>query len=159
VGSTGLISLLGVGSLAACAASVALFAPSMPRRTPRGRKLYEEILGYREFLQRVDRDRLERLGGRTTDRFEKGLAYALVLGAADAWADAFADLYAKPPDWYHSDGDVYGFRSRDFVSSLGRSLNTIGRTLAESPPSSGGSGGGGGGFSGGGSGGGGGGSW
>jgi uncharacterized membrane protein len=131
----------------------------MPRRTPRGRKLYEEILGYREFLQRVDRDRLERLGGRTTDRFEKGLAYALVLGAADAWADAFADLYAKPPDWYHSDGDVYGFRSRDFVSSLGRSLNTIGRTLAESPPSSGGSGGGGGGFSGGGSGGGGGGSW
>jgi len=161
VGSTALIPLLGVGSLVACAAIVALFAPSMPRRTRRGRALYEEILGYREFLLRVDRDRLERLGGRTTDRFEQGLAYALVLGAADAWADAFADLYAKPPDWYRSDGAGSGFRSRDFVSSVGRSLDTIGRTLAESPPSSGGSGGGGGGggFSGGGSGGGGGGSW
>ena len=89
-----------------------------------------------------------------------------ILEAQTQWmighrSTAFADLYAKPPDWYRSDASGGGFRSRDFVSSVGRSLDTIGRTLAESPPSSGGSGGGGGGggFSGGGSGGGGGGSW
>lgn len=161
-GGAALIPPFALGCGMTCAAIVALFGPAMPRRTQRGRKLYEEILGYREFLLRVDRDRLERLGGRTTDRFEKGLAYAIVLGAADAWADAFSDLYTKPPDWFRSDGFGSGFGSRDFVSSVGRSLHTMGRTLAESPPSSGGSGGGsggGGGFSGGGSGGGGGGSW
>jgi uncharacterized membrane protein YgcG len=159
LGSVARIPPLGVGCLMASAAIVALFAPAMPRRTARGRRLYLEILGYREFLQRVDRDRLDRLGGRTTDRFESGLAYAIVLGAADRWADAFADLYAKPPDWYRSDGGGRAFGSRAFVNDVGRSLQTIGKSLSESPPRSSGGGGGGGGFSGGGSGGGGGGSW
>jgi hypothetical protein len=144
-------------SLVGCAGIVALFAPAMPRRTRRGRRLYEEILGFREFLQRVDRDRLDRFGGRTTDRFERVLPFAIVLGAADAWADVFADLYQKAPDWYRSSRSG-SFHADHFVSDLGRSLHTIGRTLSESPPSSG-SGGGGGGFSGGGFGGGGGGSW
>ena len=161
LGGTALIPPLAVGCLVACAGVPFLFAPAMPSRTARGRRLYLEILGYREFLLRVDRDRLERLGGRTTDRFEKALAYALVLGAADRWADAFADLYAKPPDWYRSDGYGHRFGSRAFVADVGRSLHTIGSSLAESPParSSGSDGGGFGGFSGGGSGGGGGGSW
>jgi hypothetical protein len=159
LGGTALVPPLGVACLLASAAIVFLFAPAMPSRTTRGRRLYLEILGYREFLQRVDRDRLERMGGRTTDRFETGLAYAMVLGVADRWADAFSDLYAKPPDWYRSDSYRGGFASRHFVSDVGRSLNTIGRSLAESPPARSSSSGGGGGFSGGGSGGGGGGSW
>jgi uncharacterized membrane protein YgcG len=162
LGSMQLVQPIGSGCIMVCAAIVAVFMPAMPSRTARGRRLYLEILGYREFLQRVDRDRLERQGGRTTDRFEKGLAYAIVLGAADRWADAFADLYAKPPDWYRSDGYGRGFASRAFVNDVGRSLSTIGKTLAESPPRQSGSGGGfggSGGFSGGGSGGGGGGSW
>jgi hypothetical protein len=158
VGHAGRLATPAPWAVGATGLVVAAFARAMPRRTRRGRRLYEEILGFREFLQRVDRDRLERSGGRTTDRFEHVLPYAIVLGAADAWADAFADLYAKPPDWYR--GSHTGrFHPRGFVSDLGRSLDTIGRTLSESPPRSGGGGGGGGGFSGGGSGGGGGGSW
>jgi hypothetical protein len=160
LGGAAKIPPLAVGCLLVCAAIPFLFANAMPSRTARGRRLYLEILGYREFLLRVDRDRLERLGGRTTDRFEKALAYALVLGAADRWADAFADLYAKPPDWYRSEGYGRGFGSRAFVSDVGRSLHTIGKTLAATPPRESGSGSwGSGGFSGGGSGGGGGGSW
>ena len=153
LGSTGRLALLAPFALAACALLLAVFAPAMPRRTRRGRRLYEETLGFREFVTRVDRDRLERMGGRTTDRFEHGLPYAIVLGAADAWADAFGDLYAKPPDWYRSERHARVFDAGDFVSDLGRSLGTIGRTLAEAPPRrDGGGGGGGGGFSGGGSG-------
>jgi len=160
--TTGRFPPLAPFAVAGCALALAVFAPAMPRRTRRGRRLYEETLGFREFLERVDKGRLERLGVRTTDRFEHGLPYAIVLGAADAWADAFGDLYAKPPDWYRSERHGRMFDPGDFVSDLGRSLGTIGRTLAEAPPSRGGSGGGfggGGGFSGGGSGGGGGGSW
>ena len=160
LGATARFPVLAPWAVAASALLLVAFAPAMPRRTRRGRRLYEETLGFREFLERVDKGRLERMGGRTTDRFEHGLPYAIVLGAADAWADAFGDLYAKPPDWYRSERHGRLFDPGDFVSDLGRSLGTIGRTLAEAPPSrGGGSGGGGGGFSGGGSGGGGGGSW
>jgi hypothetical protein len=160
IASIGILAFLAPFGLGASALLLAGFAPAMPRRTRRGRRLYEELLGFREFLGRVDKDRLERMGGRTTDRFEKGLPYAIVLGAADAWADAFGDLYAKPPDWYRSQRHARVFDPGDFVSDLGRSLGTIGRTLAEAPPSRDGGGSGfGGGFSGGGSGGGGGGSW
>jgi uncharacterized membrane protein len=152
-----------------CAGVVFAFARHMPRRTRKGRAAYEELLGFQEFMERVDRDRLERMGGRTAERFEACLPYAVVLGVADQWADAFADLYTQPPDWYRS--ARYrggGFSPRIFVSDVGRSLGTMGQTFASRPSSSGGgstgwsAGGafsGGGGFSGGGFGGGGGGSW
>ena len=137
---------------------VAAFAPAMPRRTRAGRRAYEEILGFKEFLARVDRDRLERSGGRTADRFERILPYAVVLGVADQWADAFADVYTQPPAWYA--GTPGRFDSRGFVSDVGRSMQTIGTTMTSRPSGSGSSGfSSGGGFSGGGFGGGGGGSW
>ena len=58
--------------------------------------MYEQILGFREFVTRVDKDRLERMNDRTTERFERVLPYALVLGAADSWAEAFDGLYTEP---------------------------------------------------------------
>jgi uncharacterized membrane protein YgcG len=134
------------------------FSPVMPGRTTAGRRAYEEILGFKEFLGRVDRDRLERSGGRTADRFERVLPYAVVLGVADQWADAFADVYARPPTWYS--GSSGPFDSRRFVSNVGRSLQTMGTTMTSQPSGSGSSGfSSGGGSSGGGFGGGGGGSW
>lgn len=160
----GLPTLGGV-ALVSCAAIVGAFAPHMPRRTRKGRRAYEEILGYQEFLSRVDADRLERMGGRSRGQFERGLPYAIVLGVADAWADAFADLYTEPPDWYRSQRYRGGFGPRVFVNDLGTSLRTIEQTFASQPSGSGSTGFsaggafGGGGFSGGGFGGGGGGSW
>jgi hypothetical protein len=148
-------------ALAASGAITLLFSRIMPRRTRRGRKTYEEILGFKEFVERVDADRLERMGGRSVDQFEAVLPYAIVLGVADAWADAFAGIYTQPPSWYHSPRYTHGFAPRLFVGDLGRSLGTMGQTMRSSPRSSGsgGSSFGGGGFSGGGFGGGGGGSW
>lgn len=147
-------------SIALCGGLVLLFSRAMPRRTARGRAVYEEILGFREFVARVDQDRLERLGGRSPERFERVLPYALVLGAADAWADAFDGLYREPPRWYVSRSPG-PFRTRSFVDGLGQSLGTIGSALASAPRGSGSgrSGLGGGGFSGGGFGGGGARSW
>jgi uncharacterized membrane protein YgcG len=148
-------------ALFACGAITLLFSRIMPRRTRRGRKVYEEILGFKEFVERVDADRLERMGDRSVGQFEKLLPYAIVLGVADQWADAFAGIYTEPPSWYHSPRYTHGFAPRLFVGDLGRSLSTMGQTMRSSPKSSGSgsSSFGGGGFSGGGFGGGGGGSW
>lgn len=169
----GAVTLIGVGCLGAQVFAVGIafilsgivvlaFSPAMPKRNRRGRRAYEEILGYKEFLARVDRDRLERMGTRTTEAFEKALPYAVVLGVADEWAEAFADLYTQPPSWYSSPRYGGGFHPTLFVNDLGTSMDSIGSTIASMPPSSSGSGSsgfGGGGFSGGGFGGGGGGSW
>ena len=122
--------------------------------------MYEQILGFREFVARVDKDRLERMGGRSPERFERVLPYALVLGAADAWADAFDGLYTRAAALVR--GPQPRVRSARAASStsLGHSLGTIGSALASAPRGgSGRSGLGGGGFSGGGFGGGGARSW
>jgi uncharacterized membrane protein YgcG len=148
-------------ALFASGAITLLFSRVMPRRTRRGRKAYEKILGFKEFVERVDADRLERMGGGSVGQFEEVLPYAIVLGVADAWADAFAGIYTEPPSWYHSPRYTHGFAPRLFVGDLGRSLGTMGQTMRSSPQSSGSgsSGFSGGGSSGGGFGGGGGGSW
>jgi uncharacterized membrane protein len=139
---------------------IGLFGPHMPRKTRKGRRAQQHILGFREFIERVEVDRLERLGMRSPEQFEKILPYAFVLGAADEWAEAFADLYREPPDWYRSSRGG-GFRPGGFVEDVGRSLDSLGNAMRSRPSSSGGSGSSGmsGGFSGGGFGGGGGGSW
>lgn len=150
-------------AFAASGLLVAAFSRAMPRRTRRGRAVYEQILGFQEFVTRVDKDRLERFGGRTPERFERVLPYALVLGAADAWAEAFGDLYTEPPQWYAGRSGRPGrpFHTRVFVDDLGSSLGAMGQAMSSAPRSagSGSSGLGGGGFSGGGFGGGGGGGW
>ncbi len=159
-GANGVIPLGGAIAVAASALVIAGFGRAMPRKTRRGRRVHEEILGFREFLSRVEGDRLERDGRRTTATFERILPYAQVLGVADHWADVFADLYTAPPDWYVSTRPDAAFRPRVFVGDVGRALETMGRTVASRPSGgSGVSGLGGGGFSGGGFGGGGGGSW
>jgi uncharacterized membrane protein YgcG len=127
---------VAAASLAVSGFIIAVMGRAMPRRTRKGREAYEHIAGLREFIGRVEADRLERLGGKTAGTFEKVLPFAIVLGVADRWADAFAGIYATPPTWY-SGTSMNGFEPHDVVRSVGRSLDTMGRTLASRPSSSG----------------------
>jgi len=143
---------------------VAAFARVMPRKTLKGAKALWHIIGFREFIQRVEKDRLERMLQEDPNLFDRVLPYALVFGIADEWAGKFEGLLQRPPDWYISDRwTPTTFNSRAFVSSLGDSISSMNSALPYSPNRSGagggGSGFGGGGFSGGGFGGGGGGGW
>jgi hypothetical protein len=163
VGATMLTeSWVAGGSCIAAGLCVLGFGLAMPRRTLRGRRAQDEIEGLREFIERVDADRLAREGARTKERFEALLPYAIVLRCADAWAGAFADIYDQPPTWYASPRYGHGaFSPRGFVGDMGQGLGAIGSAMTTAPRSSGSgsSGFGGGGSSGGGFGGGGGGSW
>jgi hypothetical protein len=130
----------------------------MPARTLRGSRLLEGILGFEDFLGRVEGDRLRRMV-KTPEMFEKFLPYAMALGVEKTWAKAFEEIYRQPPDWYRG-GDFHRFNARSFVSDLGHMSARTGEAMVSSPRSSGGSGfssgGSGGGSSGGGMGGGGG---
>jgi uncharacterized membrane protein len=140
---------------------ILIFSRFMPRKTKKGSLAHEEVLGFREFINRAERDRIERLAKDDATLFDRVLPFALVFGLGDRWAEAFHDMYKNPPSWY--DSPRYGnvFSSQVFVMDLGRSLHVMNNTFVSTPSRSGGySGGSGfGGGSGGGFGGGGGGSW
>jgi uncharacterized membrane protein len=142
---------------------VLAFARFMPAKTRAGASVYMDILGFQEFLNRAEKDRLERIGD--PNLFSKFLPYAISLDVADNWAKAFEGIYQDPPGWYGAPGGFRTFSPYLFTHSINSVTSTLASTMYSAPRGSGVSGGGGGGgfggggSSGGGFGGGGGGSW
>lgn len=130
------------------------FAWVMPARTIKGARALDGVLGFEEFLRRVESDRLARVV-KTPEMFERFLPYAMAFGVEKQWAEAFEGIYTEPPQWYVG-SSMPTFRTSSFVSDLGRMSTAAAATMVSAPRSSGGSGSGGGGSSGGGFGGGGG---
>jgi len=138
---------------------VFFFAKFMPAKTKTGASVYMDILGFREFMIRAEKDHLERMGD--SHLFSKFLPYAMALDVTDNWAKAFQGIYQQPPEWYVSPLGIRTFDPYTFSHSIQSVTSTLSSAMFSSPRGSGGSGGGsgGGGSSGGGFGGGGGGSW
>ena len=123
-----------------------------------GARTRVQILGFQEFMNRVDADRLKRM---PPDTFEKYLPYAMALGVEHHWAKAFEGIVQNPPSWYQSSAG-YMFSPYSFVSNVSYMSQQAHSAFVAAPRSSSSSsgwGGGGGGFSGGGFGGGGGGAF
>lgn len=133
---------------------VAGFGRVMPARTIKGTRALEGVLGFEEFLTRVEADRFDRVV-KTPELFEKFLPYAMALGVETNWARAFESIALTAPAWYQG-ADFTQFNTRGFTSRMGDMASRTGSTMTSAPRSSGGSGFGGGGSSGGGFGGGGG---
>jgi uncharacterized membrane protein len=121
------------------AAIVAAFGWFMPSRTVHGTRELEKVLGFQEFLERVEADRMERIV-KTPEMFERFLPYAMALGVEDNWAKAFEGIYREPPQWYSGPGGVHTFHPRSFTSNLGRMSTQAASVMASAPRSSGGSG-------------------
>jgi uncharacterized membrane protein len=134
-----------------------LFARQMTAKTVQGGRARIAILGFQEFMNRVDADRLKRM---PPDTFERYLPYAMALGVEHHWAQAFAGIVQNAPTWYVSPNGSMGFNPIFFSSSMHSMATDMHQVFVSAPrgssTGSGWSGGGGGGFSGGGFGGGGG---
>ncbi|MBR4830285.1 MAG: DUF2207 domain-containing protein [Bacilli bacterium] len=137
------------------------------KRTDEAEKLYADVAGYREFIDKVDVNKINTLVEEDPQLFYNVLPYAYVFGLTNKWIKKFESIKLEPPTWY--EGNIYdihtgAFRLQSLTSGLD-SITASAKTTMSSRPyeSSGGSGGfgggGGGGFSGGGGGGGGGSSW
>jgi hypothetical protein len=147
-----------------------LFLLLLRAPTPAGRRVMDEIEGFRRYLDTAEQDRLERMRSPalTPEVFEAFLPYAYALGVENSWCKRFAREMPEEvgrqsgrqsgwrPRWYH--GDSHGVAALNHLGSdFGRSFSSA-IAAASSPPGSS-SGSGGGGSSGGGGGGGGGGGW
>lgn len=129
-------------------------------RTEYNRKVYGEILGFKEFIETAELDRINELVESEPSYFYNILPYAYVLGLTDKWIHKFNTI--KIPE--HAGFSSYNATTFDYMR-MNMIMNSIQHSTysgiaAAHADSGGGIGGfGGGGFSGGGSGGGGGGSW
>jgi uncharacterized membrane protein YgcG len=137
--------------------------------TVAGRKLMDDIEGFKQYLGVAEEDRLNYLHPpeKTPQLFEKYLPYAVALDVENKWAAKFAGVLAAAAAagaataaWYHGNRDVWS-NPNSFVDRVGSTLATTVAAAATAPGSSGGgsSGSSGGGSSGGGGGGGGGSGW
>jgi uncharacterized membrane protein len=134
--------------------------------TPAGRRLLDQIEGFKLYLEVAEKERLGILNPpeKTPELFEKYLPYALALNVENEWNEQFAEVLEKAaqdpegysPDWYH--GRSYrDFSGRSFAETFSQGMAAA-ISSASTPPGSV-SGSSGGGFSGGGAGGGGGSGW
>ncbi len=146
----------GVIAAALSGLIVIVFSNAMPAKTRIGARAHFHVLGFQEFMNRADKDRLERMG---KDIFYKYMPYAIALDVVDHWSEAFEGLLDEPPNWYVSTAGFHTFSPTSFSRSLSAATTSLSTATFSAPRGSGTSGGGGGGSSGGGGGGGGGGSW
>jgi uncharacterized membrane protein len=141
----------------AIGAIICAFGWFMPVHTEQGVRALEKVLGFEDFLGRVEGDRIERME-KTPELFEKYLPYAMALRVDKKWVQAFSSIAMQPPSWFQG---YYGsgFAPYLLVNDLNMMSMQARTAMASAPRSSGGLGGsgfGGGGGSGGGFGGGGG---
>jgi uncharacterized membrane protein YgcG len=128
-------------------AIISLIGLHMPRKTEIGVEMYKRILGFKEFITRVEEDYLKRMD---PNKLERIIPYAMVLGIENIWIEKISKVLNYIPAWIQTSTRDVGKAISITTSSLSTSYVTF---------SGGGSGFGGGGSSGGGAGGGGGGAW
>lgn len=138
-------------------ALVAVGSRFAPAHAAKGSALLRRVNGFRRFINESEKERAR--FAEKKNLFSEYLPYAIVFGATDKWAKAFAGLDGEVADttyWYQSN---LPFNYAVFASSIHGFTVTTSGTLTSTPPATSGGSGFSGGFSGGGGGGGGGGSW
>lgn len=140
-----LIQVMGIGdvftSLPVAALSIALsllivylIGRQMSAKTLSGQKTYISVLGFQEFMTRVDADRLKRM---PPDTFEKCLPFAMALGVEHQWSKKFEGILQTPPQWYHGYGPGYtNFNPYIFTNNLGGMASQAHNTFVSAPRSS-----------------------
>jgi uncharacterized membrane protein len=153
-----LAPLVAIVSIIITAPIIYLFGRNLPAKSIRGARAKVQVLGFKEFMTRVDGDRLKRM---PPDTFEKFLPFAMALGVEEHWAKAFQGIIKDPPNWYVGPHPIGMWNPVYFTNSMGSMSDATYQAFSAAPQASAsgsgfGSGGSGGGFSGGGFGGGGG---
>jgi hypothetical protein len=71
------------------------WGPRLKRKSPLGREVSDQIAGFRQFLQKVDQDRLNRLNPEvnTPQDLDRFLPYAIALEVKEAWGDQLSQAF------------------------------------------------------------------
>jgi Predicted membrane protein (DUF2207) len=71
------------------------WAPQLKRKTKLGREVLDQIAGFRQFLEKVEQDRMNRLtpAAETPSGLDRFLPYAIALDVHEAWGDRLAQTF------------------------------------------------------------------
>ena len=71
------------------------WGPQLKRRTPQGRQILDQIAGFRLFLEKVEKDRLDKLNSanEAPQILDEHLPYAIALEVQEAWGDHLAQTF------------------------------------------------------------------
>ena len=79
---------------------IALISNSMSNRTMYGRRIYSELMSYKEKLMNCSTEKVQIIG---EEYIYKILPFAFVLGISDKWMDKFDNEKHNKPDWFIAD--------------------------------------------------------
>jgi hypothetical protein len=71
------------------------WGPRLKRKSPLGRQMSDQIAGFRQFLEKVEQDKLDRLNpaGSAQEDLDRFLPYAIALEVKEAWGDHLAQTF------------------------------------------------------------------
>ena len=100
-------------------------------RTDAGSRALAKVMGFRDFLGRVEKDPIQRVE-KSPDLFEKYLPYAMALRVESKWSQAFGNLSVPAPQWYWSNRSE-NFQPAHLVDDLG-GMSDQAQTVLTSKP-------------------------
>lgn len=135
--------LLASASTILCLILSSLLIVFSDKRIEYGQKKLEEILGYKDFIERVEIDKLKTLIDSDPEIFYHTLSFAIVFNLEEKWAKKFESLYIPQCTWYYSSSDAL-FDAMFYSSLIRRSRRQIVQfnnlNIQNSMPKSGGGG-------------------
>lgn len=126
--------------------AIIMLSVSFIMRTPEYEKVQGDVIGFKEFITDVEKEKLEEMLETNPELYYKILPYAQVLGVSDIWEEKFKDLTVAPPQW--ATGYTGAFDYLLFCAALHSINNNMSSSFVSRPSSSGLSGGGSGSFGG-----------
>ncbi len=117
---------------------LSVMTPRMIRRSGYGMHIYSKTLGFREYIDKVEKDRIAMLSEADPRYFYHILSYAMVFGLADRWCSKFSGITVADVSWYRPYGGIGDLMAYSYFSRRWRSIY---RHDVMPPRSSGGHGG------------------
>lgn len=117
---------------------LSVITPRMIRRSGYGMDIYSKTLGFKEYIDKVEKDRIAMLSEEDPRYFYHILSYAMVFGLADRWCSKFSGITVEDVSWYRPYGGISDLMAYSFFARRWRSIY---RHDVMPPRSSGGRGG------------------
>lgn len=106
------------------------------KRTKYGNEMLGKIRGFKNFLETVEKEKLESLVMQNPNYFYDILPYTYVLGISDKWIKKFETISLCAPSWYDS---TNSFDVDSFESFMNSTMSTACNAMASVPYTSSGS--------------------
>ncbi len=117
-----LIYLVGI----ICIIGMSVILKFLPKRTPYGLEMLAKLRGFKNFLETVELEKLERMVDEKPTYFYDILPYAYVLDVSDKWIKNFETIVTEAPDWYN---DTNSFTMENFEKFITNAMTEANRAM------------------------------